>query len=130
MNIRFFYFLLFSLFLLNLTSCQKQIVKDDEEVWKTVERRTRTWKERDKNDQLEIYHSEFRRWAGETLHNKETFLNNWDLIDTRINDMQIERIELQFFNNDNLNIAHYRITEKLEWIGKDFQEDDFKISTG
>ncbi len=87
-------------------------------------------REHGKNDQLEIYHSEFRRWAGETLHNKETFLNNWDLIDTRINDMQIERIELQFFNNDNLNIAHYRITEKLEWIGKDFQEDDFKISTG
>ncbi len=44
--------------------------------------------------------------------------------------MQIERIQLQFFNNDNLSIAHYRITEKLEWIAKDFQEDDFKISTG
>ena len=83
-----------------------------------------------KNGQLEVYHPDFRRWMSDTLFTKETFLNDWELKDTRIINIKIEKIELQFFTDSNLSVAHYKVNETLEWIGEDLKEDDFTILTG
>jgi hypothetical protein len=123
-------FILIILLFQVVSSCHDGLKEDTENVWNSVEKRMATWKERDKNGQLELYHPDFRRWMSDTLFNKETFLNNWELIDSRIVDIRIEKIELQFFTNSNLSVAHYMVNETLEWIGDDLEEDDFTIVTG
>lgn len=124
------YFILFSFLFMNLTSCQKESSNSVEEVWTTVEKRMATWKERDKNGQLKIYHSKFRRWKKDTLRTKETFIGEWELTDMRINDIQIEKREIQFFTEAKLSVAHYKVIETFEWISDDLEEDDFKRVKG
>ncbi|MCA0133910.1 hypothetical protein [Winogradskyella alexanderae] len=124
------YLILIGVFMLNLISCQKESSDVTEEVWTTVEKRMTTWKERDKNGQLKIYHPNFRRWKNDTLQTKETFIGDWTFTDMQINDIQIEKREIQFFTEANLSVAHYKVKETLEWIGDDFQEDDFKRDNG
>ena len=124
------YFLIIILIIPVASSCQYDLKKDTDYVWQTVEKRMKTWQERNKHGQLELYHPDFRRWMSDTLFNKQTFLKDWELIDSRITDISIEKIELQFFENSNLSVAHYKVNETLEWIGDDLKEDDFTIVTG
>jgi hypothetical protein len=123
-------FIILILLLHFVSSCQYDLKKDTEDVWQTVEKRMTTWKERDKIGQLELYHPDFRRWMSDTLFNKKTFLNDWELVDSRIVEINIEKIELQFITHSNLSVAHYKVNETLEWIGDDLREDDFTIVSG
>ena len=127
---RFGKFIIIGLIFYVVSSCQDDLKRDTEDVWQTVEKRMTTWQDRDKNGQLEVYHPDFRRWMSDTLFTKETFLNDWELIDSRIIDIKIEKIELQFFTSSKLSVAHYRVNETLEWIGEKLVEDDFTIETG
>ena len=88
---RFGKFIIIGLLFYVVSSCQDDLKRDTEDVWQTVEKRMTTWKDRDKNGQLEVYHSDFRRWMSDTLFTKETFLNDWELIDSRIVDIKIEK---------------------------------------
>jgi hypothetical protein len=104
-----------------------------EEVWKVVEKRNSTWTENNFNGHMAIYHSEFRRWSlhSKKLMTKEIFASFWDGIkkDEATNKIEVERNEMQIFQDGNLAIAHYTINEDFTWIGNNKEVDEIKTIT-
>ena len=99
-----------------------------EEVWEVVEKRNSTWVENDFEGHMSIYHPDFRRWSlrSKTLMTKEIFASFWDGIkkNEKVIKIDVERKEMQIFNDGNLAIAHYTIDEDYQWIGEDRITDE------
>ncbi len=123
------------LFLSCFFACEESLENIENDVWRVVERRNSTWKENDVENQMKIFHPQFRRWSynEEKLFTKNSFADNWQSTQDRnikIHEIKVNRKELQFFNNNKLAAAHYSILETLEWVGEDYDSADFSISTG
>jgi ketosteroid isomerase-like protein len=100
----------------------------EEEVWRVVEKRNRTWVENDFDGHMSIYHPDFRRWTlhSKTLMTKDIFASFWDGIkkNEEVIKIDIERKEMQILDGGNLAIAHYTIDEDYRWIEEDITNEE------
>ena len=108
------------------SSNEEEFIK--EEVWAVVEKRNSTWTENDFDGHMAIYHPEFRRWSlhSKTLMTKDIFASFWDGIkkNEEVIKIDIDRNDMQIFQDGKLAIAHYTINEDFKWIAEDKTDDE------
>lgn len=90
-------------------------------VWEAVETRFYTWRDNDLEGHMQVYHPDWRRWAlnSRQLMKKEDFIGLWDTMkaDEQVIDMELEPVEIRFYCNGEMAIAHFISTESLLWTG-------------
>lgn len=128
------------LFFIFLISCQSalfsQATKKDleEKLWTVVEKRNATWKDGDFEGHSKICHPDFMRWIADSdeLLTKENLRSFWDSskIDIKILKLDVKRKALQFFNQNNLAVAHYTIYEEIKYTGEDYKDEHYEIKKG
>ncbi len=106
----------------------------EEEVWTVVEKRNATWKNGDFEGHSNISHPAFMRWVTDSdeLLTKENLREFWDSskVDIRILKLDVTRKAIQFFNEENLAVAHYTIYEEIEYTGEDYKDENYVIKKG
>ncbi|SMP00852.1 hypothetical protein SAMN06265375_10120 [Muriicola jejuensis] len=50
--------------------------------------------------------------------------------DIKILKLDVKRKAIQFFNQENLAVAHYEIYEEIEYTGEDYKEENYEIKKG
>jgi len=106
----------------------------EEEVWAVVEKRNATWKDGDFEGHSNICHPDFIRWITDSdeLLTKENLREFWDSskVDIKILKLDVTRKAIQFFNEENLAVAHYTIYEEIEYTGEDYKDENYEIKKG
>lgn len=106
----------------------------EEEIWAVVEKRNATWKDGDFEGHSKICHPDFMRWIDDSdeLLTKDNLRSFWNAskADIKILRLDVKRKAMQFFNQDNLAVAHYTIFEEIEYTGEDYKDDYYEIKKG
>ena len=91
------------------------------EVWEAVATRFSTWKDNDFDGHMAVYHPLFRRWSLDNtkLMTKEDFKGLWDQMknNEQVIDMELEPVEIVFYDSGNMAIVHFLSTESFVWTG-------------
>lgn len=102
--------------------------EEKEAVWKAVETRFYTWRDNDFEGHMQVYHPEWRRWSlnSRKLMRKDDFTGLWDTMknDEQVIDMKLEPVEIRFYCNGEMAIAHFISTESFLWTGEARTNDD------
>ena len=102
--------------------------KEKKAVWKAVETRFYSWKDNDYDAHMAVYHPEWRRWSlnSRKLMKKDDFTGLWEMMknDEQVIDMELEPVEIKFYCDGDMAIAHFLSTESFLWTGASKTNDD------
>ena len=104
----------------------------DKAVWRAVEARHESWVRNDEEAYLSVHHPDYARWNRremrlETMDDVQEF---WDRVRQSELSLSIEvqPVSVQYLAGGRLAIAHYSITEEVEFVGRPFvQRGDMRF---
>ena len=93
------------------------------EVWKAVEKRFYSWKDNDYEAHMSVYHPDWRRWSlnSRKLMKRDDFTSLWNTMkdNEQVIDLDLEPVEITFYNGGRTAIVHFISTESFLWIGQE-----------
>jgi hypothetical protein len=109
---------------------QEQI---EQEVWKAIEGRFKSWKDNDFESYMNYHHPHWKKWASRKNHltTKEEIANFWEIMkrEEECLEMKITPIAIEILDDGRTAIAHYTHTETFNYHGEDMPDGRTKGNT-
>jgi len=105
----------------------------EQEVWKAIEGRFKSWKDNDFETYMSYHHPQFKKWSSGKNHlsNKEEIANFWEIMKSEEEclEMEITPIAIEILDDGKSAIAHYTHTETFTYYGEDMPDGPTKGNT-